>query len=106
MPVMWLGGGGMREAQPLQRGIVRLQDGGKLFRDGGRGGDFAWAQVCVADVLDGASVVFFPCVVVENLFYGFLLALREYVTDVIETSRESGVNLYLRSRGGGIVVGG
>ena len=60
----------------------------------------------MTEVLDGAPVVFFPCVVVEDLFYRFLLAFGEYVTDVIETSGEAGVNLYLRSRGGGIVVGG
>ena len=54
-------------------------------------------------VLDGAPVVFFPCVVVEDLLYRFLLAFREHITDVIETSGEAGVNLYLRSGGGSIV---
>ena len=60
----------------------------------------------MTEVLDGASVVFIPCVVVENLFYRFLSALGEYVADLIKTSREAGVNLYPRGRGGGIVVGG
>ena len=85
---------------------MSLEDGGKLIRDGGPGGDFARAQVCVTEVLHEASVVFIPCVVVENLFYRFLLALGEYVADVMKTSREAGVNLYLRGPGGGIVVGG
>ena len=76
-------GGRVLEAQQLQRGVVGLEDGGKVFRDGGRGGDFAWAQVCMTEVLDGASVVLIPCVVVENLFYCFLFALGEYVADVV-----------------------
>ena len=60
----------------------------------------------MTEVLDGASLVFIPCVVLENLFYRFLLALGEHVADVTKTIREAGVNLYLRGRGGGIVVGG
>ena len=60
----------------------------------------------MTELLDGASVVFIPCVVVEDLFYRFLLALGEYIADVIKTSREAGVNLYLRGRPGGILVGG
>ena len=51
VPVIWLGGG-VREAQSLQRGIVGLDDTEKLFRDVGRGGDFVRAEVCVAEVLD------------------------------------------------------
>ena len=51
-------------------------------------------------------MVFLALDVVENLFYCFLLALGKYVADVIKTSREAGVNLYLRGEGGGIVVGG
>ena len=51
-------------------------------------------------------MVFLPCVVVENPIYRFLLALGEYVADVLKTSREAGVDLYLRGRGGGILVGG
>ena len=54
----------------------------------------------MTEVLDGAPVVFLPCVVVENLFHRFLLALGEKVADVIKTSREAGVNLYLRGRAG------
>ena len=51
-------------------------------------------------------MVFFPCVVVENLFYRFLLALGEYVADVIKTSREAGVDLYLGAGVGGSWSGG
>ena len=51
-------------------------------------------------------MVFLPLVVVENLFYRFPFALGKYVADVIKTSREAGVDLYLRGRGGGMVVGG
>ena len=60
----------------------------------------------MTEVLDGAPVVFVPYVVVENIFYCFLLAFGEYVTDVLKASREAEVNLYLRSRVGAIVVGG
>ena len=51
-------------------------------------------------------MVFLPRVVMENLFYRFLLALGQYVADVIKTRREAVVDLYLRGGGGGIVVGG
>ena len=60
----------------------------------------------MTQVLDKAPVVLFPCVVVEDLFYRFLLAFEEYVADLIKTSEEAGVDLYLQSRCGGIVVGG
>ena len=51
-------------------------------------------------------MVLLPRVVVENLFYRFLLALGAYVADVIKTSRGAGVDLYVRGGVGGIVVGG
>ena len=51
-------------------------------------------------------MVFLPLVVVESLFYRFLLALGKYVADVIKTSREAGVDLYLLGGAGGILVGG
>ena len=33
--------GRVREGEAFQHGSVRLEDGGKLLWDGGRGGDFA-----------------------------------------------------------------
>ena len=49
-------------------------------------------------------MVFFPCVVVQDLFDRLFLALGEYVADVIKPRGEAGVDLYFLNRGGGLVV--
>ena len=82
----------------FQCGSIRLEDPGKFFWDGERGCDLARATGCWTEVLDGAPVVVFPCVVVEDLFYRFLLAFGEHVADVIPAGRRESICI----SGGGV----